>query len=130
MGALSMGLRGIWLQPWSLQAPGHLPRLPCGLWGQRSSPSPPRRLGTNWALPMTKRGWDVSAGGERHTAPLNRISIAMTTQPRPRGHSATRNVTTPPPRPSLRIGEEGTLTHTPPPSLESGTWGPGCAETS
>lgn len=42
------------------------------------------------------------------------IPIAMTTQPRPQGHSATRNVTAPPrpppPRPSLQIGEEGTLT--------------------
>ena len=58
------------------------------------------------------------------------IPIAMTTQPRPQGHSATRNVTAPPPplpRPSLQIREEGTLTDTPPPSLESGTWVPGCA---
>lgn len=45
------------------------------------------------------------------SSPPNRILIAMTTQPRPQGHSATRNVSSPPPpRPALQIWEEGTLT--------------------
>jgi hypothetical protein len=53
-------------------------------------------------------------GVERHAVPpTNRIPIAMTTQPRPQGHSATRNVPALPPRLSIRIGEEGTQHPTP-----------------
>lgn len=53
--------------------------------------------------------------GKARSSPTNVFPITMTTQPRPRGHSATRNVTTPPPGLPSRIGEEGTLNNAPHP---------------
>ena len=58
---------------------------------------------------------------ERHAVPHpSSIPIAMTTQPRPRGHSATRNVTAPPPQAlSPDWGGGDTNTH---PTPKPGVW--------
>lgn len=62
-----------------------------------------------------------AGGGKAHCPPppQHMSSIAMTTQPRPRGNSAIRNVTTPPPRAfSPDWGGGDTKTHpTPKPRL-------------
>lgn len=63
---------------------------------------------------------------ERHAVPPHKQDPHRhDNPPRPRGHSATRNVTTPPPQ-ALSPDWGGGDTNTPhPPSLESGTWVPG-----
>lgn len=61
----------------------------------------------------------LAGGGKARSSPHKQDPHRHDNPPRPRGHSATRNVTTPPPRPSLQIGEEGTLTH---PTPEPGVW--------
>lgn len=61
----------------------------------------------------------LAGGGKARSSPHKQDPHRHDNPPRPRGHSAIRNVTTPPPRPSLQIGEEGTLTH---PTPEPGVW--------
>lgn len=114
-------MRGILLQTQSSDswAP---PPLPCGLWGQRSSPSP--QEGSAQTGPSPGPGdTGVCWGGcvERNAVPHpSSIPIAMTTRPRPRGHSATRNVTAPPPQ-ALSPDWGGGDTHTHP-TPKPGVW--------
>lgn len=114
-----MTRKAILPQTWEvfrLLSPSPLPR---GLWGLQSSPAPSE--GTTQLGPAQQSGdagvWEP--GGKARSSPTNVIPITMTTQPRPRVHSATRNVTTPPPGLPSRIGEEGTLNTAPHPQARS-----------
>lgn len=101
------------------------PPLPYGLWGQRSNPSPQEGPAPAGPPPPGEARCEENRGWESMLSPQpNMIPITMTTQPRPQGHSATRNVTAPPPRSSPDWGGGYTHTH---PTPKPGVWhlGPG-----